>query len=280
MDYHADRFVDHSLLCWDEDRLIAVMPATQSNQALVSHGGLTYGGLVLAQKTRAVDVMQAFEALLNYLQDAGLSKLVYKAAPYIFHLRPAQDDLYALWRAGGQIVRRDISSVIHLDEPRKLSKGRKWLVARAKKENLAVADSLDLVRFHELLSSVLAKHGANPVHSVQELELLSNRFPERIRLRCIKRDGAMLAACLLFVFDTVVHTQYIATSEEGKQVGALDFLLEEVIRESSELGKKYFSFGISTEAGGLVLNEGLIAQKESFGGRGVTLDWYEVSVDG
>lgn len=33
------------------------------------------------------------------------------------------------------------------------------------------------------------------------------------------------------------------------------------------LSKKYFDFGISTEQNGKYLNEGLIAQKEGFGGR-------------
>src|SRR4029453_8772018 len=46
MDYHADRFDDHSLLAYQGDQLVAVLPANLAGDALVSHGGLTYGGFV------------------------------------------------------------------------------------------------------------------------------------------------------------------------------------------------------------------------------------------
>ena len=42
MDYHADRFQDYSLMFYDEDRLLAVMPAHVDGDCLVTHGGLTY----------------------------------------------------------------------------------------------------------------------------------------------------------------------------------------------------------------------------------------------
>lgn len=280
MEYHANRYTDESLLCWDDKRLIAVLPASRHGDQLVSHGGLTYGGLILSDKVRAGVVLETFEALLAYARDAGISSLVYKAVPYIFHRQPAQEDLYALFRLGAQLIRRDISSVIHLDARGKLSKGRKWLIARARREGLQIRPSEDWAGFHALLSEVLAVHGAAPVHSVDELRYLATQFPERILLRVAEHQGQPLAATLLFVFDQVVHTQYIATSEAGKQLGALDFLLEGLIDEYAGRGFKYFSFGISTEAQGRVLNPGLIAQKEGFGARGIALDFYKVDVNG
>ena len=42
--------------------------------------------------------------------------------------------------------------------------------------------------------------------------------------------------------------------------------------------KRFIDFGISTEQGGTVLNEGLIKQKEGFGGRAVVYDTYELEV--
>ena len=38
---------------------------------------------------------------------------------------------------------------------------------------------------------------------------------------------------------------------------------------------RYLDFGTSNEQGGLVLNEGLIAHKEGYGGRTVCYDTYE-----
>ena len=45
MEYHNDRFEDHSLCFVDnKGHLRAVLPATCHKVSLVSHGGLTYGG--------------------------------------------------------------------------------------------------------------------------------------------------------------------------------------------------------------------------------------------
>jgi hypothetical protein len=42
MDYHADRFTDHSLLFFRDEKLIALLPAEEREGTLTSHGGLTY----------------------------------------------------------------------------------------------------------------------------------------------------------------------------------------------------------------------------------------------
>ena len=70
-----------------------------------------------------------------------------------------------------------------------------------------------------------------------------------------------------------MHTQYLAASEEGRRLNALSLLLAELIGRYA--GRHYFSFGISTEQEGQVLNGGLVAQKEYFGARGIAHDFYE-----
>jgi hypothetical protein len=279
MEYHSDRFVDASLMFYEDEVLVALLPASRNDSVLVSHGGLTYGGLILSQKVKAETVLESVEAMKIFAESQGFNKILYKATPYIFSIHGAQEDLYSLFRVGAEIVRRDLSSIICLDRRLKLSKGRKWLIARAKKNSLVVTDSKDWSDFIGLLNGVLEKHGAVPVHTPQELELLSSLFPESIVLRVIKAEGRLLAATLLFKFGTVVHTQYLATSDEGKEVGALDYLIESCIQESLDSGFKYFSFGVSTEDGGKYINSGLLAQKESFGARGMAIDFYEIKLN-
>lgn len=279
MDYHADRHEDSSLMFYDEEKLVAAFPASKVNESLISHGGLTFGGMLFDSKARAATVLEVFDALVKYASENGYKKIVYKALPYIFANQGAQEDLYALTRAGAAIVRRDLSSVIHLDNRPKLSKGRKWLVARAKKLGIEPCHSENWNEFHALLSSALQRHNAVPVHSADELRLLHSRFPENIELKTIVHEGRLIAGALLFRFGQVTHTQYLATNDEGKEMGALDALIEGCIQESESRGEKYFSFGISTEYGGQVLNSGLINQKESFGARGLVLDFYEININ-
>jgi hypothetical protein len=89
-----------------------------------------------------------------------------------------------------------------------------------------------------------------------------------------RREDALLAGVLVYDFGSVVHTQYMAASEEGRRLDALSFLLAELIG-GIYADRAYFSFGISTEQEGRVLNGGLIAQKEYFGARAVVHDFYE-----
>lgn len=273
MDYHADRFTDHSLLVYD-DKLVAVLPANECGDTVVTHGGLTYGGLIYPLGVHAVDVLEIFQKIGAYFKAAGKRALVYKATPHIFHRYPAEEDLYALFRHGARLVRRDISSVIELEERPKFSDSRKNTARKADKLGVAIGRSDDFHGFHHLLSSVLAKFGTSPVHTSEELSLLKSRFPDQIELYAATHEGALLAATLVYDFGNVVHTQYMASSDIGRKCGALDFLLLQLI-EKTYSNKCYFSFGISTEEQGRILNGGLIRQKEGFGGRAVVHDFYE-----
>ena len=47
MDYHSDRFFDHSLLFYIGNHLHSVLPAHEVGDIFCSHRGLTYGGLLM-----------------------------------------------------------------------------------------------------------------------------------------------------------------------------------------------------------------------------------------
>lgn len=272
MDYHRDRFDDCSLILLRNQKPVAVFPASRSSETVSSHGGLTYGGLLHTEDLGTHDTLLAFAAIREHYLALGIQTIVYKAIPTVFHRLPCQNDLYALTYAGAKLIRRDASSVIHLQEPFSFSKGRKWAINKAKKCGVTVQQSQDFEGFHALLSQVLGKFGAKPTHSCAELKLLSGRFPDAITLHVAQRDEALLAGVVVYDFGHVVHTQYMANSDDGREIGALDLLVAELIAKYRD--RKFFSFGISTEEQGLKLNAGLIAQKEAFGARTVVHDFY------
>ena len=82
---------------------------------------------------------------------------------------------------------------------------------------------------------------------------------------------------VVFETDNVAHAQYIANSDEGRQCGALDAVMDYLINQQYA-NKVYFDFGVSTENNGMYLNEGLAMQKQEFGGRGIVYDFYEIRV--
>ena len=160
-----------------------------------------------------------------------------------------------------------------------MRQSRKSGCVKAEKAGLTIdlgnMDS-DLEAFWNILAQILAvKHRKKPVHTVAELQLLHNRFPDKIKLHVVRNGQAVVAGALVYDMGSVVHTQYLASSDYGKQYGALDLLLRYLITQEYA-DRTYFDFGVSTENGGSYLNEGLIFQKEGFGARSVVYDTYEM----
>lgn len=276
MDYHADRFDDNSFMFYHKGKLKAVLPANVAGDTLYSHQGLTYGGLLLDKKATVEDVLECFDSLNSWLRENGISKVVYKALPWIYQQYPSEEDLYALtWKCKAQLISRDISSSIVIDNKLKFAESRKSGIRKALSLNIEVGESNDVDGFWHILEDNLGnRYNAKPVHASSEMKLLMSRFPNNIRLYVAKMNGEIVGGTLIYVTPQVVHTQYISASVEGKKHGALDLLFDYIINKVYA-NCRYFDFGKSTEQGGAYLNEPLIFQKEGFGGRGVCYDWYQ-----
>lgn len=276
MDYHADRFDDNSFMFYHKGKLKAVLPANVAGDTLYSHQGLTYGGLLLDKKATVEDVLECFDSLNSWLRENGISKVVYKALPWIYQQYPSEEDLYALtWKCKAQLISRDISSSIVIDNKLKFAESRKSGIRKALSLNIEVGESNDVDGFWHVLEDNLGnRYNAKPVHTASEMKLLMSRFPNNIRLYVAKMNGEIVGGTLIYVTPQVVHTQYISASVEGKKHGALDLLFDYIINKVYA-NCRYFDFGKSTEQGGAYLNEPLIFQKEGFGGRGVCYDWYQ-----
>lgn len=274
MDYHAHRFDEQSIIIFKQGKPVAVFPCNRVGDHISSHGGLTYGGLIYGNNLHTVAVLDIFDRIAEYYRQLEVKHILYKAIPHIFHRYPAEEDLFALHRLGAQIYRRDITSVIHLNSRIKFSDSRKCTIRKSIKFGVENREGDFLTEYYDLLTTVVAKHGAEPVHSLAELMHLKSQFPNNIRLFGAFSGAQLLAGVIVYDFEQVVHTQYMASSESGREIGALDFLLAHLI-ENIFASRKYFNFGISTEQGGKLLNEGLIFQKEGFGARGIVHDFYK-----
>ena len=280
MDYHADRFTDCSLLFYKRGELVAVLPANHvaQEQTVCSHGGLTYGGLLLSPRITVVDTMLVMDSAKEWMHRAlGATKWVYKTVPHIYHRSPAEEDLYALFCQGAVLKARAVSAVIDNTCRVPMQELRKRGARKADVCGVEYAESADLRAYWSILEEVLAsRHECRPVHTVEEMERLAAAFPANIRLFVAKKEGRVVAGTLIYETDQVAHAQYIAASPEGRAVGALDGLFCHLIAEVFA-AKRYFDFGISTEQGGRYLNEGLAFQKEGFGARAVVYDTYELT---
>jgi hypothetical protein len=275
MDYHSDRFQDHSLLIFKQEKLVAVFPANQKEQSIQSHGGLSYGGLVYSTKLRTKDVLNIFSSVLAYYKQFNFSELYYKEVPDIYHSYPSSETTYALFVYHAELYRRDISSTIDIKNRLKLSKGRKWLLARAKKEHIEIEESVDFTTFFSEYNKHLnEKYNVSAVHTSEEMKLLQSRFPDQIKLYIASHESGFLGGTILYCTKNVIHAQYIHFTEKGKEMGAFDLLMDHILETYQN--RRYFDFGISTEQDGRYLNEGLISFKESFGARATVCDFYKL----
>ena len=274
-DYHADRFEDASVWIMKEEQAVAMLAANRQGDTIVSHGGLTFGGLVLGNKTGAADVVEIFVHLREHWAAQGIRKLIYKPVPHIYHKVPSEEDLYALHRLQARTVRVDISTTIDQSHRLPLSKGRKHALGKARKAGITIRQSQDYAACWQMLTRNLSdRHGVTPTHSLAEIQLLASRCPE-IALYMAYLEEQPVAAVVMYGYGQVAHTQYIALTDLARETGALDLLLETLITEIY-VDKPYFNFGISTCNNGMYFNEGLCAQKEMFGGRATIMQWLEL----
>jgi hypothetical protein len=260
-----------------EGNLLAVLPAHFDGQTLCSHCGLTYGGLIMSERLTIADTMQLFREMNVSLRGEGISHVVYKAIPWIYHRLSAEEDLYALYHeCHARITARDYSTNIFLQANLRWERVRRRGVVRAERAGISVDVSESYADFWQVLTDNLGtKYGVRPVHTLQEIELLHSRFPENIILYQAMLDGRVVGGVVLYVCGNVVHAQYSSATEEGKSLGAIDAIYERIMHQDFR-DYPYFDFGRSTEnPDGSGLNLPLVFQKEGFGARGLCYDIYE-----
>ncbi len=275
MEYHSDRFADNSLLIYKESTLVALLPSNLNENVLYTHQGLTFGGLITKSSNKQSQVNSIFDAIVDYAKVNKFSKIVYKRLPHIYHIIPSDEDLYAMFLHDFDLIRRDVSSSINLSNQITYSKGRKWLVKKAKQSNLSVECEVDTQIFWGILSNVLyEKHNVKPTHSVTEIEYLLKKFPKNIKLFTCESEGEILSGAVIFDTQEVAHAQYLFNTERGRELGALDLLIDYLVKDVFAKSR-FFDFGISNEQQGKFLNEGLISQKEGFGARAICHEFYE-----
>ena len=277
MDYHEDRFCDHSLLIFKKDKLIALLPANKrSDGTISSHDGLTYGGLLTGTEMNISLALDIFKVLLRYLRLIKAKVLLYKPIPHIYHLYPAEEDLHALFKAGATQVRNDVSSSIRLNQQLGFSTLRKRGVKKAIKNKVIVSSSDSWSEFWEILTENLAeKYNVAPTHNLDEMIYLKNIFNENIRLYTAVKLQSIVAGLVVYKCGRTSHVQYIASNELGRGMGAIDAIINYLIYETVD-DHEWFDFGISTTENGWVLNKGLSHQKELFGARTISYQQFSI----
>ncbi len=278
MDYHAHRFADCSLLALDDHhRVLAVLPAHSEGTEVASHRGLSFGGWLMTPRADMPAMMKIWEHATAHYADRGFRTLDYRPVPHIYHRYPAEEDLYALFRAGATLRSTLVSSALPLADPLPFDSNARRAITRANRAGVQCGTSTDYAAYWKILSQCLAdRHDTTPVHTLDEIKLLADRFPHNIILYLATIQGRPCAGVVMYLSHPVAHCQYIASDEEARAVGALPLLFSRIQADATAAGFHWLDYGTSCEDAGRILNTGLIRQKCGFGARAIAFNSFNI----
>ena len=279
MDYHKNRFEDFSIMIYNGNKLIALVPGNIDLNNVYSHQGLTYGGILIQSDSKFTEYLEIFSEVLRFLKKKSINSLCVKQIPTIYNFNFNDELDYLSFVTDSKNYRKDIISVINLQSDFKIAKDRINGYKRGLKNLLEFREAHDFDDFwNELLIPNLAKkYSVNPVHSLDEIGLLKSRFKSNIRQFNVYKENKIVAGTTIFQSKNVVHVQYTASNSKKNILGSLDFLFYKLITDVYSK-HKYFDFGTSNEKDGKKINQGLMYWKEGFGARSLTQNFYKFDI--
>jgi hypothetical protein len=266
MEYHSDRFQDFSLLVFEEDKLVSIIPANCTEDKVYSHSGLTYGGFVLGKAVGENDFRMIYTAVVDFLKTEKKKQLVIKEMLSFYHQTETTNFADFFIEKGAEIINKKMNLAIDFKSDYTISKSKKKHYKRLQSESLVVKKEENFETFWaKVLTPLLnEKYNTKPLHSLSEITFLQQKFSHNIEQYSLYCDEEILAGITIFKTQNVVKSQYGATTEKGKKHRALDYLFIHLIEK---FGKSfdYFDMGTIDNNSDLGYNEGLFNQKKELG---------------
>ena len=263
--YHGDKYEDRSLIIKNErSNIIGFFPASVINEKIISHPGLTFGGLISSQK-RTVDIFKIYDQIIKFYKK-DFKKLIVKLPPPIYlNKQSSVEEAYFLQKEF-KISSYYITSIIDLNNPLPIFKNKKRNINKAKKlSNIDVCLNIPFDDVYiKLQKSLSERHNISPTHNLDELKLIKDLFPKEIYPIVAVLNNEILAGAIIFESGLITHTQYLFNTNQGMQLGALDLVIDKLIQKIKG-NSRYLSFGSSSEKHGKYVNMGLLRFKEEFG---------------
>ncbi len=291
--YHKERFDDFSLMIYNKKKeLLCVLPACfekiEGKKIIHSHQGLTFGGFVFKDNFSFLEKQKCVLTCLDFLKMENFERIILKILPSYFQFdNQKEESIHRILNDNlieSKVLRVEANSAIGLPKSEFEYKNTFQNYSKRKKRNLqkAFTSNLKLEKtklstdFWQIIEENLkTRHNLLPVHSASEIQLLQNKFPQNIHFFVVKNKTEILACTVIFIYQSTIHLQYMAATNKGKQVNALDFLIDEFIKNHSvyfnENEFTYLSLGVSELRNNTgnnkenSINEGLFKWKEEFG---------------
>ena len=265
MEYHAHRFKDASLMFFKGDNLVAILPANLKDSSILSHEGLTFGGLFLENKSLWSEIINS---LARFVAENEIKKVVLKPIPNFISKQNLVQVPYLNYHPFRTVISsQEINLVIPNINDLKVQYRRRRCYKKAIKANLKFGESEQWDAYWTILEKNLwERHQRMPIHSLQEISYLKKLFPENIKLYTASFHNEIVAGTVVYFYpNQVAHCQYLATTPFGRINGALDFVIFNLQHSFNPIHT--ISLGVSTLREKNRINQGLYAWKAGFGAR-------------
>jgi len=276
--YHIGRkFIDHSLMFYKKNQLIAVFSASEkkinNNIILHSHPGASYGGFVFNKYSFDLveSVLASFE---NYLKSTLINEVFLIQPPSIYGKKYDETIEYSLKWNNYSTDEIYISSAINLigSPLKRIHKRKKRYIKKPLNDCYNLEWNNDFDQFYPILLKNKKKHKITPTHSLEELKLLYKRFPEKIKLLMLYKNKTPIGGTLNFIAnnDVVIIFYNMINYEYAGQQPATHLIVETINWAKAE-NYKWLDFGVSQlplNNNPLSPHKSLIQFKEQFGATG------------
>ncbi len=283
---HSRNFFEHnplngkddcSFLFCKKNKPVGVLPCSlyTKDEVLTLHSHLraTYGGFVVNEEVGTEEALEMVELTIREARQLEVKEMIIRNPFRIFHKALCDETDHAMWYHGFALKSREVEIAISLKGDinaikKRYENGTKYNVKKAVRE-VRCAISNDYESFWGILEkNLFEKHGKKPIHSLQNFYDLKEKVGEhRVKLFAGFIGNKMVCGALLFIFDKVIHAQYIALDNHYQEIRPLNAVIDFIIEWGNKEGYEYFNMGSGNSDNGKV-NLGLFHFKEGFGGRG------------
>lgn len=287
LDYHPQgRFDNHHLMLYDGARLAAVMLALikdeQGSPTVISYGGASYGGLVIAKGSGIAEINRMAEAATEYWSRQGIKRILITQPPLIYMQQPNQYIDFSLAKLGYSYLKREITAVIPLEFSSEeaivnsFKPETRTALRKSYKSGVTVRTSENIDEFYHILERNLsARHNVKPTHTLAELKRLKKLLPKNILQFTSYLGNTPVAGMTVFICNPqAILAFYISHDQDFQEHRPVNSVYHQVIKWGWENGFKYLDLGTFTL--NMQPNWGLGRFKEGFGARGYLRETFEL----
>ncbi len=275
LSYHKSRFYEYHLGVFKGEKLFGIMPLAISiengEKIAKSPYGASYGGFIFQNILTYSNSKEIIMLLKVFLRENKIKTVIITPSLQIYYKSFSETLNFSMLEQDFKIINSDISSIVCLKEDdlekRVFTSKLRNMVRKAEKMDIQTQFYSSIDDFWSLMDKTFNKHGVSPTHTKEEINYLTQKFPNDIYFNIAYLNGTPIAAIGVFnLNEKNIMSFYLCSDEQYKYTQAMSLIIYKTILKAKEDGFDYFDFGTSSV--NMVGKENIFKFKESFGAVG------------